>query len=125
MCTGRGDARLLLIQCSTSSWPTMWAKRSLGGSRLRGRHVPGIQGLLHVHASVYNDYMLKDYVTTLQASDISGLSQAHIRRLLENNKVKGIKRGRDWLVLASSIQQYVATRPKHGEKHRKEDKKDE
>ena len=63
--------------------------------------------------------MLKGYMTTRQASDAYGLSDAHIRRLLEYGKVRGDKFGRDWLVRPSAMERYMANRPKPGPKRRR------
>ena len=58
--------------------------------------------------------MLNGYATTRQASERSGLSQAHIRRLMEYGTLAGLKVGRDWLVLITSLEYYMANRPKPG-----------
>jgi len=62
--------------------------------------------------------MLKGYMTTREASNAYGLSDAHIRRLLEYGKVKGDKFGRDWLVRPSAMERYMANKPKPGPKRR-------
>ena len=54
--------------------------------------------------------MIESYLTTGQASNRFGLSQAHIRRLLESGTLDGVKMGRDWLVLTTSVEGYVASR---------------
>jgi len=69
--------------------------------------------------NVYNIYMLKGYMTTRQASDTYGLSDAHIRRLLEYGKVKGEKIGRDWVIRPSAMNRYMGNRPKPGPKKRR------
>ena len=58
--------------------------------------------------------MIDGYLSTKQAAARFGLSDAHIRRLLEYSKVKGVKTGRDWLVEIVSMEEYVANRPKPG-----------
>ena len=60
--------------------------------------------------------MLKGYMTTRQASDAYGLSDAHIRRLLEYGKVMGDRFGRDWFVRPSAMERYMANRPSPGPK---------
>ena len=65
---------------------------------------------------VYNKSMIQDYMTTRQASEHTGLSSAHIRRLLEYETVAGVKLGHDWLVEIASIDHYMANRPKPGPK---------
>ncbi|MCH8229582.1 MAG: helix-turn-helix domain-containing protein, partial [Chloroflexi bacterium] len=45
-----------------------------------------------------------------------GMSQAHIRRLLATGTIKGVKVGRDWLVIQASLENYMANRPRPGRK---------
>ncbi len=70
-------------------------------------------------SSVYNVGMLEGFLTTRQASSKCGLSQAHIRLLLERGTVEGIKVGRDWLVKVNSLDHYMANRPKPGPRRRR------
>ena len=42
--------------------------------------------------------------TTKEAADRLGLEVSHVRRLLEQGKVKGRKFGRDWLVFSLDYQ---------------------
>jgi excisionase family DNA binding protein len=42
--------------------------------------------------------------TTKEAADRLGLEVSHIRRLLEQGKMKGRKLGRDWVVLSLDYQ---------------------
>jgi len=60
--------------------------------------------------------MIQGYLTTRQASQKSGLSAAHLRRLLEYETIKGVKAGRDWLVELTSLEEYLANRPRPGRK---------
>ena len=60
--------------------------------------------------------MIEGYLTTNQASEKSGISQAHIRLLMEDRKLDGLKVGRDWLVETVSLEYYIANRPKRGPK---------
>jgi excisionase family DNA binding protein len=50
---------------------------------------------------------LKDYVTTQEAAQLLGFHQDTIRRLLRNHDLEGTKVRRDWLVLRSSLEEYV------------------
>jgi len=43
---------------------------------------------------------MKEILVTKEAAKRMGISQAHLRRLLEAGKVKGIKLGHDWIVLS-------------------------
>ncbi len=65
---------------------------------------------------MYNIGMIEGFLTTKQASAVSGISQAHIRRLLESGTVRGVKAGHDWLVRTDSMEHYMANRPKRGRK---------
>lgn len=65
---------------------------------------------------MYNRDMIEDYLTTRQASAKYGLSQAHIRRLLEAGTLRGVKAGHDWLAQMSSLEEYMANRPRRGKK---------
>ena len=58
--------------------------------------------------------MIDGYLTTNQASERSGISQAHLRRLLESATIDGVKTGRDWLVKLEALEYYMANRPKRG-----------
>ncbi len=60
--------------------------------------------------------MIEGYLTSKQASAKSGISQAHIRLLMETRKLVGLKVGRDWLVETASLEYYMANRPKPGPK---------
>ena len=68
------------------------------------------------HEVVYNKIMLEGLLTVKQASERFGLSDAHIRRLLEHDTIKGTKMGFYWLVHIDSMEHYVANRPKRGRK---------
>ena len=74
----------------------------------------------YIHDMVYNITVLEGYLTTKQASQMFGLSDAHIRRLLEHGTVVAIKVGHIWLVHATAMEAYMANRPKPGRKPRRE-----
>ena len=65
--------------------------------------------------------MIEGYLTSKQASAKSGISQAHIRLLMETRKLVGLKVGRDWLVETASLEWYMANRPNRGPKRRQRD----
>ena len=44
--------------------------------------------------------MKDELLTTRQAAQTLGLSSDHVRRLLEQGRIKGKKLGRDWVVLS-------------------------
>lgn len=49
---------------------------------------------------------LNDYVTTEEASKILAFHIEHIRRMLREGDLEGLKVGKTWLVLRASIQRY-------------------
>ena len=72
-----------------------------------------------IHANTYNKNMIKGCLTTKQASEEYGLSDAHIRRLLEYGKVRGEKVVRDWVMRPSAMDRYMGNWPKPGPKRRR------
>lgn len=50
-----------------------------------------------------------DFVSVQEASERSGLSSGHLRRLLIEGKIKGVKFGRTWAVDVVSLETYLAT----------------
>jgi excisionase family DNA binding protein len=78
--------------------------------------------LRHPNPRVYNILMeevFKGLTSTKEASERTGLNRSHIRRLLELEKVKGVKAGRDWFVDVESLDQYVAHSGWHKARRRK------
>ncbi len=71
------------------------------------------------HDIRFNIYMIEGYLTTKLASGRCGLSQDHVRRLLECGTTDGVKLGHDWLVLVCALDHYMANRPKPGPKPRR------
>jgi excisionase family DNA binding protein len=59
---------------------------------------------------------LHGLMTTKQASGHVNLTVSHIRRLLEQGKVRGVKTGRDWLVEVASLDHYVANYGRPGKR---------
>ena len=55
-------------------------------------------------------------ITTVQASERSGLSKVHLTRLLRNGTLEGIQLGREWLIYTDSLEKYVAIPHKPGPK---------
>jgi excisionase family DNA binding protein len=65
---------------------------------------------------------LTQYVDTKQASQILGVAQDHINRLLISGKLRGVKLGGRWLVDKPSVEQYSPPkssggRPRSGTGH--------
>ena len=48
-----------------------------------------------------------EWITTNEASRLTGYDAAHIRRLVREGQIKGKKFGRDWLVSRKSAQEYA------------------
>jgi len=57
---------------------------------------------------------LSKYLNTKRAAEMLGVKQDHIRKLLAQGKVKGIKVGHDWLVFVPSIEDYYGTKSSKG-----------
>jgi excisionase family DNA binding protein len=51
-----------------------------------------------------------DYVSSQDAADRLGYTRQHVRRLIRQKRLDGRKVGRDWIVLASSVERYLAER---------------
>jgi excisionase family DNA binding protein len=60
----------------------------------------------------------EEYITVAQASKLSGLSIRQIQWLLQQGTIEGIKPGRDWLLRASTVMEYLRTERKPGRKPR-------
>ena len=59
---------------------------------------------------------MTDWLTTTEASQLSGYTPKHIRRLVIVGKIKGQRWGRDWQVDRRSLLAYVNLIEKQGEK---------
>jgi excisionase family DNA binding protein len=57
---------------------------------------------------------LNQYATTREAAEMLGVNRFWIVRLLASKKIKGIKRGHDWLVFTPSLEKYLAKKSKRG-----------
>ena len=55
-------------------------------------------------------------ISVIQASEISGLSTRHIRLLLGQGKLSGVKLGRDWFTTEQALENYMATDRRPGPK---------
>jgi excisionase family DNA binding protein len=53
--------------------------------------------------------VLGKYISVNEASKRSGLSVVWIRRLARQGKIEAKRFGRDWLIVARSIDKYVAS----------------
>lgn len=58
----------------------------------------------------------REYITTPEASKLSGLSKAHLTRLLKSGAVEGVQLGREWLIYTDSLEKYISVPHKPGPK---------
>ncbi len=59
---------------------------------------------------------LKDYISTREASERTGLAQEYLAYLAAQGTVKGVKVARNWLIYLPSLEEYNKNRPKPGPK---------
>ena len=115
---GIGDAgrQEVGVSCFKSNGPAI-SLNSFFRIEYRCQSVDRVYSTLVIHTlACIIVSMIDGYLTTRQASEKSGISQAHLRRLMEYGKLSGLKIGRDWLIDVSSLDRYVANRPKRGPK---------
>ncbi len=53
-----------------------------------------------------------DYISAKEAANILEVSHSHMKKLLRDGEVKGIKLGRDWLIEAKSLDYKRKRKPK-------------
>ena len=58
----------------------------------------------------------KRLISLAQAAKLSGLSRSHLRMLVRQGTVWGVKMGRDWLTTEAAVRKYLATNPRPGPK---------
>ena len=58
----------------------------------------------------------RDYLTTPQAAERSGLSKVYLAQLLRKGTLEGFQVGRDWCVYTDSLEKFLATPRKSGPK---------
>ena len=58
----------------------------------------------------------REYITTPQAAERSGLSKNYIATLLRRDKLEGFQLARDWFVYTDSLEQFLKTTRKPGPK---------
>lgn len=54
------------------------------------------------------------WITTTEASRISGYSLYHLRELIQSERIRGQKFGRTWQVDESSLRSYMAVAARRG-----------
>ena len=75
---------------------------------------PSAQALDITHVSVYSLVMAT--YTSKEAAERLGLEVSHVRRLLEEGKIKGKKWGRDWMVTSLDYQRKRRPKTRKGER---------
>jgi len=55
-------------------------------------------------------------LTTIEAAQLLKCSPDHVGLLLRRGVLKGVKKGRDWLVFQDEVEQYIVNRPRPGKK---------
>ena len=63
-----------------------------------------------------NSDTTRDYLTTPEAAERSGLTRVYLALLLRKGTLEGFRRGRDWFVYADSLEAFLATPRKSGPK---------
>ena len=61
-----------------------------------------------------DDFNPTERITTTQAAELMGYDYAHVRLLLRQGKLQGMKMGRDWLVKKKSALVYTQEMEKLG-----------
>lgn len=56
----------------------------------------------------------RDYLTTPEAAERSGLTRVYLALLLRRGTLEGFRRGRDWFVYADSLEAFLASPRKPG-----------
>jgi excisionase family DNA binding protein len=56
------------------------------------------------------DPSIEKLISLSEASEFSGLSSDHLRRLAEQNKLKALKIGRNWITSREAIEDYLKQR---------------
>jgi hypothetical protein len=59
---------------------------------------------------------MEDWLTTYEASQVSGYNPDYIRQLIRSYKVQGRKWGQSWQVSRKSLEEYVKNTRQRGER---------
>lgn len=71
---------------------------------------------MNIHRSDTEEDEAKKLISLAEASQISGLSPAHLRLLVKQGKLWGIKIGRDWVTTTIALQKYLDSDRRPGPK---------
>ena len=55
-------------------------------------------------------------ISLSEASNISGLSASHLRKLVREGQIKGVKLGRNWLTTKEAVREYLKQERRPGPK---------
>ena len=69
----------------------------------------------------YKNITFNDLISLNEASQISGLSCDHLRRLMEKGSIKGKKIGRDWITTNDFVIEYIQQGHRPGRKAKRLD----
>lgn len=58
----------------------------------------------------------REYITTSQAAERSGLTNQHLARLLRTGKLEGFQLSREWVIYTDSLERFLASPRKPGPK---------
>lgn len=58
----------------------------------------------------------RNYITTIEAEQSTGLSRNYLALLLRQGKLEGFRPGRDWFIYTDSLEKFLATQRKPGPK---------
>jgi excisionase family DNA binding protein len=61
-----------------------------------------------------DDFNPTEWITTTQAAELMGYDYAHVRLLLRQGKLQGMKMGRDWFIKKESALAYAKEMEKLG-----------
>ena len=65
--------------------------------------------------------LTSNLISVTEASKISGLTTGHLRKLLREGQIEGVKIGRNWLTTAEAVQEYLQQEIKPGPKAKKKE----
>lgn len=60
--------------------------------------------------------LTSNLISVTEASKISGLTTGHLRKLLREGQIEGVKIGRNWLTTEEALQEYLQQEIKPGPK---------
>jgi hypothetical protein len=61
---------------------------------------------------------LTELIPLAEAATLSGLSHGHLALLIRRGELWGKKIGRNWVTTKKAVEEYLATNPRPGPKHK-------